>query len=113
MQIPPPFNLFKWIEDTFERRKSPLNLWPEAKSAIVLGLNYGPESNPIENLKKLNLGNISVYALGDDYHKVVKGKLKQFSSKLITLFKEKKNIKIKVFVDRIIKQGKQLNNSSR
>ena len=33
----------KWIEDTFERRKSPLNLWPEAKSAIILGLNYGPK----------------------------------------------------------------------
>ena len=88
-----------WIKETFERRKSPKSLWSEAKSAIVLGLNYGPESNPIENQNKLNSGNISVYALGDDYHKVVKGKLKQFSSKLITLFKEKKNIKIKVFVD--------------
>ena len=79
-----------WIKETFERRKSPKSLWSEAKSAIVLGLNYGPESNPIENQNKLNSGNISVYALGDDYHKVVKGKLKQFSSKLITLFKEKK-----------------------
>ena len=38
----------KWMEETFERRKSPLNLWSETKSAIVLGLNYGPESDPLE-----------------------------------------------------------------
>ena len=52
----------KWIEDTFERRKSPLNLWPEAKSAIVLGLNYGPNVNPLGKNNKKSLGNISVYA---------------------------------------------------
>ena len=29
----------KWIEETYERRKSPLNLWPEDKTSIILGVN--------------------------------------------------------------------------
>ena len=37
-----------WIENTFDRRKSPKSLWSEAKSAIVLGMNYGPKNNPIK-----------------------------------------------------------------
>ena len=42
----------KWLADSYERRKSPLNLWEEAKSAIILGLNYGPKNNPLEKIKK-------------------------------------------------------------
>ena len=30
-----------WLATTAERRKAPRALWPEAKSVIVLGLNYG------------------------------------------------------------------------
>ncbi len=88
-----------WIKETFDRRKSPKFLWSQARSAIVLGVNYGPKTNPLKNILKLNTGNISVYALGDDYHKVMKGKLKQFSSKLVSMLKEKQKVKIKVFVD--------------
>ena len=89
----------KWIEDTFERRKSPLNLWPEAKSAIVLGLNYGPVVNPLRKNNKKSLGNISVYAQGKDYHDVIKGRLKLFSSKLISKLDKQCLTKVKVFVD--------------
>ena len=89
----------KWIEDTFERRKSPINLWPEAKSAIILGLNYGPISNPLEKIKHKSLGNISVYAQGKDYHDVIKGRLKLFSSKLISKLDKEHETKLKVFVD--------------
>ena len=52
----------KWMEETYERRKSPINLWPEAKSAIILGLNYGPKMNPLTKNDNKLLGNISVYA---------------------------------------------------
>lgn len=89
----------KWIEDTYERRKSPINLWPEAKSAIILGLNYGPISNPLEKIKHKSLGNISVYAQGKDYHDVIKGRLKLFSSKLISKLDKEHETKLKVFVD--------------
>ena len=89
----------KWMEDTFERRKSPINLWNEAKSAIILGLNYGPKTNPLEKNNYKNIGNISVYAQGNDYHNLIKGRLKVFSSKLISKLNTKNKIKIKVFVD--------------
>ena len=88
-----------WIRSTFERRKCPKSLWPDAKTAIVLGMNYGPKTNPLENLLKIKRGNISVYALGDDYHKVMKGKIKQFASKLIPIFKKHNKVELKVFVD--------------
>ena len=89
----------KWMEDTFERRKSPINLWNEAKSAIILGLNYGPKTNPLEKNNYKNIGNISVYAQGNDYHNLIKGRLKVLSSKLISKLNTKNKIKIKVFVD--------------
>ena len=57
-----------WLKKTEYRRKSPINLWPEAKSAIILGLNYGPKDDPLLKNKKNDLGNISVYANGEDYH---------------------------------------------
>ena len=88
-----------WLADSYERRKSPLNLWEEAKSAIILGLNYGPKDNPLKKINKKNLGNISVYAQGKDYHKIIKGRLKLFSSKLISKLPKVKKTKIKVFVD--------------
>ena len=88
-----------WLADSYERRKSPLNLWEEAKSAIILGLNYGPKDNPLKKINKKNLGNISVYAQGKDYHKIIKGRLKLFSSKLISKLPKAKKTKIKVFVD--------------
>ena len=88
-----------WLADSYERRKSPLNLWEEAKSAIILGLNYGPKENPLKKINKKNLGNISVYAQGKDYHKIIKGRLKLFSSKLISKLSKAKKTKIKVFVD--------------
>ena len=88
-----------WLADSYERRKSPLNLWEEAKSAIILGLNYGPKNNPLEKINKKDLGNISVYAQGKDYHKIIKGRLKLFSSKLISKLSNEKRTEIKVFVD--------------
>lgn len=30
-----------WLKETAERRKAPRALWPEARSIILLGLNYG------------------------------------------------------------------------
>ena len=87
------------MEETFERRKSTLNLWSETKSAIVLGLNYGPETDPLEKNNNKSLGNISVYAQGKDYHDVIKGKLKLFASKLISKLDKEHETKVKVFVD--------------
>ena len=39
-----------WMEETEERRSSPKALWPEVRSVVMLGLNYGPESDPMQTL---------------------------------------------------------------
>ena len=85
----------KWLEDKKEIRKSPKILWPDAKSAIIFGFNYGPLNNPLPELKQSSNGVVAVYARRKDYHKVLKGRLKQISNKLASKYKTN----IKVFVD--------------
>jgi epoxyqueuosine reductase len=60
-----------------------------------LGTNYGPESNPLGKLAQKETGNISVYALGDDYHDVLKAKLKRVAGFMHQTFKAE----VKVFID--------------
>jgi epoxyqueuosine reductase len=84
----------EWLAETPERRGSPLELWPEVRSVIMLGVNYGPDSDPMAELGKRGIGNISVYARNRDYHDLIKGKLKEVVS-LIT----RRGEEAKVFVD--------------
>lgn len=65
-----------WMQERAHQRSSPHHLWSEAKSAIVLGLNYGPTHNPLDDLAHKESGTISVYARHRDYHDVLKKKLK-------------------------------------
>jgi epoxyqueuosine reductase len=65
-----------WLAETAERRGDPATLWPEVRSVIVLGINYGPESDPLEATRRRASGAISVYAQGRDYHEIVKKRLK-------------------------------------
>ena len=84
-----------WLRATAAKRMQPQNMWPDAKSAIVLGMNYGPDHNPMDNLSARSAGNISVYARGRDYHDLLKGKLKQLAGQ----FSAKTGYVVKVFVD--------------
>lgn len=84
-----------WMETTLERRRAPTAMWSEAKSAVVVGLNYGPERDPMENLERRGEGNISVYARGKDYHDVLKKRLKA----LARAFVAEAEADVKVFVD--------------
>ncbi len=84
-----------WLARTKERRAEPHVLWPDARSVIVLGLNYGPDENPLSLLEKRERGSISVYAKGGDYHDLIKGKLKRIGQWLTA----KAGGEIKVFVD--------------
>ncbi len=72
-----------WMEGRKEQRASPQVLWPEVKSVIMLGFNYGPEIDPLEILKHKTKGAISVYAQNRDYHDVIKGKLKLLAQALV------------------------------
>src|ERR1700759_2373870 len=68
-----------WMAETAERRSHPRAMWADARSAIVLGVNYGPDHDPLEILGCADKGAISVYAQGDDYHELIKGRLKQLA----------------------------------
>ncbi|WKL57992.1 tRNA epoxyqueuosine(34) reductase QueG [Asticcacaulis sp. ZE23SCel15] len=85
----------QWMEDTLERRAHPTAMWPDAKSAIVLGFNYGPDTDPLEQLQHPHTANISVYARGDDYHDLIKKKLKALGGFIAQNF----DCQLKVFVD--------------
>jgi epoxyqueuosine reductase len=84
-----------WMEKTLKRRKAPTAMWADAKSAVVVALNYGPGLDPMEMLTERSLGNISVYARGKDYHDLLKGRLKQ----LARAFVAETGAEVKVFVD--------------
>ena len=45
-----------WMATTAERRGAAQALWPEARSVIVLGLNYGPGRDPLAILKQTDRG---------------------------------------------------------
>ena len=84
-----------WMEETEDRRKSPTVLWPEARSVIMVGLNYGPSENPLSRLADTALANVSVYAQGRDYHDIIKGRLKELAG----LLARRTGAEVKVFVD--------------
>lgn len=84
-----------WLAREPERRASPERLWPEARSAIVCGLNYGPGRDPLPELKRRAYGYLSVYARHRDYHDVLKGRLKELAGWIAA----KCSAKVKVFVD--------------
>ena len=68
-----------WMERNAGRRADPAALWPEARSIIVAGVNYGPDHDPLDDLGARGAGAISVYARGDDYHDVLKQRLKRLA----------------------------------
>jgi len=84
-----------WLAETAERRARPQAMWADARSAIVLGVNYGPDHDPLAVLKQPARGAISVYAQGDDYHELIKSRLKALARWLQARF----GGELKVFVD--------------
>ncbi len=84
-----------WMETTADRRAHPRSLWTDVRSILVLGLNYGPDHDPLDDLARTDRGMISVYARGDDYHDVVKKKLKAVARD----FAARAGADVKVFVD--------------
>lgn len=84
-----------WLANRVHHRESPKNLWHEAQSVIMLSLNYGPKSDPRNLLSETDLGNISVYARGKDYHDLIKKRLKALARFMVSEF----DCNLKVFVD--------------
>ena len=72
-----------WMAETAERRASPAGLWPEVRSVISLGMSYAPGTDPLALADRPDLGRISVYAQGADYHDTIKKALKALARWLV------------------------------
>lgn len=84
-----------WMEETAMRRAHPRALWPDVRSVIMLGMNYGPGEDPLAVLQRRDRAAISAYARNRDYHDVIKGRLKTIAGRLAARSGED----VKVFVD--------------
>ena len=84
-----------WLAERSEIRSDPKNIWSDAKSILVLASNYHFDENSLALLNKKDIGIISVYARGRDYHLSIKKKLKAFSKWISDNY----GCNIKYFVD--------------
>ncbi|RCK22780.1 4Fe-4S ferredoxin [Thalassospira profundimaris] len=101
-----------WMNDPerLPRRRDPEMLWPDVKSVIVLGSNYGPAENPMALLDHPDRAMISVYARNKDYHDLIKKRLKQLARWLVE--QSGGTEQVKVFVDTAPVLEKPLGQSS-
>ncbi len=84
-----------WMAGTADRRADPRALWPDVRSIVMLGMNYGPAGDPLEALGDPRAGNLSVYARHRDYHDLIKGRLKTLAGWIAS----RAGGDVKVFVD--------------
>ncbi|MEE4348855.1 MAG: tRNA epoxyqueuosine(34) reductase QueG [Pacificimonas sp.] len=85
-----------WMPEKAERRRSPRDLWPDCRSVIMLGMSYAPPIDPLRHAACPEIGAMSVYAHGADYHVIVKKALKRVARWLVA---EEPGAEVKVFVD--------------
>jgi epoxyqueuosine reductase len=85
----------QWMQTSAARRGDPSAQWAEVRSVIMLGVNYGNDDDPLAILQRRDRAGISVYARGDDYHDVIKPRLKALAAWLRT----QAGGEAKVFVD--------------
>ncbi len=72
----------QWLARDPEKRVDPARIFPGAKSVLVVALNY---YTPHEHDESAETGKISRYAWGDDYHDVLKEKLRELLAFINTL----------------------------
>lgn len=81
-----------YLENHFDKRLDPTKLVEGAKSVVSLVYNYYPE----KDLASDNNLKIAKYAYGEDYHFVIKDKLKEF---LFLIHEEVGDVNGRAFVD--------------
>ena len=84
-----------WMAAHADRRADPRILWPEARSILMLGVDYAPAQDPLALLARRDRGIVSAYARRRDYHDVVKGRLKTLAGWI----QARHGGAVKVFVD--------------
>ncbi|MDI9408442.1 MAG: tRNA epoxyqueuosine(34) reductase QueG [Candidatus Pacebacteria bacterium] len=84
-----------WLNERSHQRSAPQNLWSQAISVVTVAMNYGPATNPLDDLQHRNFGAISAYARGRDYHDFIKKQLRI----LARWISESLQVEVKIFVD--------------
>jgi epoxyqueuosine reductase len=84
-----------WLAAREAERSSPTSLWKDARSVIAVGINYGPDRDPLDILRRPERGAISVYAQGRDYHDVLKKQLRVLARHIADTY----HSEVKLFVD--------------
>ena len=82
-----------WMARDVEKRISPLEIFPQARSVVVVALNY---FTPQQHQQNPATGKVSRYAWGDDYHDIVKERL---TSLLSWIHEQEPSAEGKVCVD--------------
>ncbi len=83
-----------WMAETARERVDPAAFFPEAECVLIVAQNYFRSK---ENLQMPpEVGNVSIYARGRDYHKVVRNKLKKLLRWIIS---REPATKGRIFVD--------------
>ena len=85
-----------WLNNNINWRENPKLMWQDVETIIVFAENYYKGGNPLADINIKHKANISIYARGDDYHNVLKKKLKAVASQIIKLVDKSE---VKVFVD--------------
>ncbi|RVU21967.1 tRNA epoxyqueuosine(34) reductase QueG [Methylobacterium oryzihabitans] len=84
-----------WMDERTAERADPAALWPQVRSIAMLGVNYGPDGDPLATLSRPGRASLALYARRRDYHDVVKGRLKELAG----FFAAKAGAQVKAFVD--------------
>jgi epoxyqueuosine reductase len=84
-----------WMKARADERGTPKGLWGDVRSVIMLGMSYAPKIDPLALEAHPQIGRISVYAQGQDYHDIVKRALKALGRWLA----QETGAPLKVFVD--------------
>ena len=73
----------QWLGENIDKRFDPASLVPGTLRVISLRMNYFPSArNAVENLKGGDRAYVSRYALGRDYHKLIRKRLAKIADKL-------------------------------
>ncbi len=83
-----------WLGETAIQRAKPKSFFPTAKSVIVVAQNYYRANE--EKILPIEYGNISLYARGRDYHRVLRKKLKKLMNWILV---HSPYVKGRIFVD--------------
>ena len=83
-----------WLSETASQRSDPKAFFPEAVAVVITAINYFRKTE--ESIFSGNTGNISLYARGRDYHRVIRNKLKKL---LGWISQQEPQTKGRIFVD--------------